>query len=508
MKLWKNRTIFCLLLTAYCLLFTINVYASVWQKPVLIDAGTGDAFRTNIAFDPYGNAMAVFEQYTDGFSRIYANQFLFNKNGWQRPVIIDAGPSNAYVSRVAFNQSGDAIAIFKQSDGSIYRIYANHFIRTEGWKGPVAIDVGTGDADGHQITYNADGNAVVVFEQKYKGIYRIFANQYRREEGWRGAVVIDSGNCNGYFPYPAFDYQGNIYVIYYKEEGSGLEVYVNKYEEGNKIWGKPLRLTDGQTVVKHEDWNKKRGYVNRGITGIYNPLFLPEIKKKIYAGNYTYNIKRFETPSKIDSRFRDAYTPSVVCDKNGQVFAFFVKWDGEYQRGYTAVYRDKDGWSKPEIIDARGGDVEHIRAAINSKGEIALVFTQWQLESQRAKGSENQRENLRIHGRIYTPSSDWGKAEIIDAGRKDAYGPAVIFNGDDEIIAIWCQWEEETVKTYRNDYIKERGWGKAVRAEMEDESCGGCGLRIAASQDGMLIAIFEQKVSVKERTKIYGIERK
>ena len=514
MKLWKNRTIFCLLLTAYCLLFTINVYASVWQKPVLIDAGTGDAFRTNIAFDPYGNAIAVFEQYTDGFSRIYANQFLSNKNGWQRPVIIDAGPRNAYVSRVAFNQSGDAIAIFKQSDGSIYRIYANHFIKTEGWKGPVAIDAGTGDADGHQITYNADGNAVVVFEQKYKGIYRISANQYRREEGWRGAVVIDSGNGNGYFPYPAFDYQGNIYVIYYKEEGSGLEVYVNKYEEGNKIWGKPLRLTDGQTAVKHEDWNKKRGYVNRGITGIYNPLFLPEIKKKIYAGNYTYNIKRFETPSKIDSRFRDAYTPSVVCDENGQVFAFFVKWDGENQRGYTAVYRNKDGWSKPEIIDARGGDVEHIRVAINSIGGIVLVFTQW------VDG------NLRIHAKVKDSVSDnvsdgknnpiahddtfsnWGKAEIIDAGRKDAYGPAVIFNGDDEIIAIWCQWEEETVKTYRNDYIKERGWGKAVRAEMEDESCGGCGLRIAASHDRRLIAIFEQKVSVKERTKIYGIERK
>ena len=84
----------------------------------------------------------------------------------------------------------------------------------------------------------------------------------------------------------------------------------------------------------------------------------------------------------------------------------------------------------------------------------------------------------------------------------------MIFNGDDEIIAIWCQWEEETVKTYRNDYIKERGWGKAVRAEMEDESCGGCGLRIAASHDRRLIAIFEQKVSVKERTKIYAIDER
>jgi len=31
-------------------------------------------------------------------------------------------------------------------------------------------------------------------------------------------------------------------------------------------------------------------------------------------------------------------------------------------------------------------------------------------------------------------------------------------------------------------------------------------LRIAASPDGMLIAIFELKVSVKERTKIYALE--
>src|SRR3972149_6592722 len=147
MKQYKNRTILCLLLTVYCLLLTVNVYASVWQKPVLIDAGTGDAFRTNIAFDPYGNAMAVFEQYTDGFSRIYANQFLFNKNGWQRPVIIDAGPSNAYVSRVAFNQSGDAIAIFKQSDGSIYRISSRPGRAVLTGRRRPAGAVGTGDAD-------------------------------------------------------------------------------------------------------------------------------------------------------------------------------------------------------------------------------------------------------------------------------------------------------------------------------------------------------------------------
>ncbi len=498
MKQWNNGTIFsiCLLLTVYCLLFTDKVYASEWQKPGLIDAGTGDAFRTSLAFDPYGNGITVFEQYTDGVYRIYANQFLPDRGGWQRPVIIDAGPRNAYMARVVFDHIGDAIAIFKQSDGNIYRIYANHFIRSKGWQKPVEIDLGTGDADGHQITFDADGNAAVVFEQKFMGIYRIFANQYRGKDGWQGAVAIDSGKSNGYFPYPAFDYYGNIYVIYYKEEGVGLEVYMSRYDEGKKMWNEPIRLTDGNTVVKHEDWNKKRSDVNRGVRGIYNPLFLPEIKKRIYAGSYTYNLKRFETPSKVDSRFRDAYTPSLIVNKNGEVMAFFVRWDGEHQRGYMSVYRDRDGWSKPEIIDSKEGDVEHIRAAINSAGEIALVFAQW------VDG------NIRIHGRIYTPSSSWGKTEIIDAGRKDAYGPNVIYNGGSEIIVIWCQWEVETVKTYRNVYIKEKGWGKAVRVEMEDETCGGCGLRIAASPNGMLIAVFELKVSVKERTKIYAIDGK
>ena len=315
----------------------------------------------------------------------------------------------------------------------------------------------------------------------------------------------------------------------------GLEVYVNKYDVGKKIWNDPIRLTNGDTVIKHEDWNKKRSDVNRGIRGIYNPLFLPEIKKRIYAGSYAYNVKRFETPSKIDSRFRDAYTPFLIVSKDGEIMAFFVRWDGEYQRGYVAVYKNSvsdsvsvrknnpiththtdtfSNWSKPEIIDASGGDVEHIRGAVNSEGEMAVVWTQW------VDG------NLRIHARVKNSVSDsvsvrknnpiththtdtfsnWGKAEIIDAGKKDAYGPAVIFNGDNEIIAIWCQWEVETVKTYRNDYIKERGWGKAVRVEMEDETCGGCGLRIAASPDRRLIAIFELKVSVKERTKIYAIE--
>ena len=507
-----------LTLTAYCLLPT--AYCFGWSSPVAIDAGPSNAYRTDIAFDSRGNAIAVFEQKSGDVYRIFASRYI-NDKGWESTIAIDSGIGNGYRAQVAFDKEGNAIAVFKQEIGNgKYRIFANYYKNPYtdtdtniGWQGPVPIDNGGGNADGQDIVFDSEGNAAAVFEEhdgKEMGIYVNFYTDTDTDtsKGWHKPFRIDSGSGNAYFPNPLFDDKGNLYVLYYKEESGGLEVYVSRLQKPEARSQKPevisQKITYGNIIHKKEDWLERKSEVSRGIKAVYNPIFLDEMKKRIYSGNYSYS--RWETPSKLDARFRDAYRPTLLANGKGEITALFVKWDGQYLSAYASNYKNGE-WGKPEEIDSGKGDVEHIRGAVNFSGEMAVVWTQW--VDTKVTSHQSPVTSLRIHTRIYKPSSGWSNAEIIDAGNKDAYNPSIIFTNSGEIIAVWCQWEKANVKSYTNIYRKGIGWGNAERLESKEGET--CGVRIASGPDGKVIAIFEQETpehqSTSHQSPVRGINR-
>ncbi len=485
----------CILHLASCI-YVFDSFASPWSSPVAIDAGPFNAYRTDIAFDKGGNAIAVFEQKSGDVYRVFANRYV-NGKGWESAAAIDSGNGNAYRGQVAFDKEGNAMAVFKQAN----RVFANRYIYNKGWQGAIPIDNGTGNADGQDIVFDSEGNAAAVFEAHDGEEMGIYVNTYINGKGWQGAVRIDKSSIfniqssigNAYFPNPLFDDKGNLYVLYYKEESGGLEVYVSRLQKpearSQKTEVTSQKITYGSIVHKGEKWAEKKSEITRGIKGVYNPNFLGEVTKRIYSGNYSYS--RWETPSKLDARFRDAYRPTLLANGKGELTALFVKWDGEYLSAYSANYKNNK-WDNPEEIDSGKGDVEHIRGAVNLSGEMAVVWTQW------VDG------NLRIHARtrLTTHNSQlttWGEAKIIDAGNKDAYNPSIIFTNSGEIIAVWCQWEKANVKSYTNIYRKGIGWGNAERLESKEGET--CGVRIASGPDGKVIAIFEQEGDYSEDRK-------
>src|SRR3972149_7193466 len=183
MKNHKNRLMKSIILLTMLLLLPIHAsFASTSQDPVPVDAGHKNAYRANIAFDTAGNAMAVFEQKTDALYRVYAGQYI-KDIGWQKPAIIDANSGNAYRAKVAFDKDGNAISVFKQGSETRYNIYANMYIKDKGWQKPITIDNGAGLVDGQEIVFDDGGNAAAVFEQQNRNISAIFVTMYFPGQG-------------------------------------------------------------------------------------------------------------------------------------------------------------------------------------------------------------------------------------------------------------------------------------------------------------------------------------
>jgi dipeptidyl aminopeptidase/acylaminoacyl peptidase len=230
-----------------------NIYANRytpgdnWGTATLIETGTGNAYTPQVAFDSDGNAMAVWKQNDGSADSIYANRYTPGGN-WGTATLIETGTGNAYKPQIAIDPDGNAIAVWIQNDGSHNSIYANRYIPGGNWGTETQIETGTGTAHDPQIAIDTDGNAMVVWYQ-YDGSYQsIYANRYTPAANWGTATLIETGTRDAYVPQIAIDPNGNAMAVWVQNDGSFYSIYANRYAPSGN-WGTATLIETGTENV-------------------------------------------------------------------------------------------------------------------------------------------------------------------------------------------------------------------------------------------------------------------
>jgi hypothetical protein len=98
-----------------------------WGTAELLETdNAGNAYQAQIAFDSSGNAIAVWYHNDGTRSNIWANRF--NGTSWGTAELLETdNAGEAFVPRIAFDSSGSAIAVWMQNDGTRFNIWANRF---------------------------------------------------------------------------------------------------------------------------------------------------------------------------------------------------------------------------------------------------------------------------------------------------------------------------------------------------------------------------------------------
>ena len=120
--------------------------------------------------------MAVWRQWDDqGVAiSIWANRYDVGSGSWGTATLIETGSGAADNPDVAMDSSGNAIAVWKQSDGTFDSIYANRYVVGQGWGTATLIETQTGNADFPKVAADGNGNAIAVWQQKKS----IWANRF------------------------------------------------------------------------------------------------------------------------------------------------------------------------------------------------------------------------------------------------------------------------------------------------------------------------------------------
>ncbi|MBI5055613.1 MAG: hypothetical protein HZB61_03225 [Nitrospirae bacterium] len=398
-----------------------------WGTAELIETdSTGDALSPQIAFDSSGNAIAVWEQWGGSTYSILANRYT-SGSGWGTPELIETDDTgDALNPTITFDSSGNAIAVWEQWDGSTYSILANRYTSGSGWGTPELIETDdTGDASRPQVAADSNGNAIAVWEQWDGSTNNIWANQFTTSSGWGTAELIETDDTGDAFrPQIAVGPNGNAIADWYQSDGLINNIWANRYTAGSG-WG-----TAG--LIETDD-----------------------------AG--------------------DALNPTIAVDSNGNAAAVWEQWDGLMNSIWANRYTAGSGWGTAGLIETDDtGNASRPQVAVDSNGNAIAVWYQWD-------GSTNN-----IWTNRYTAGSGWGTAGLIETDNTgDASRPQVAVDSNGNAIAVWYQSDGSTNNIWTNRYTAGSGWGTAGLIET-DNAGNALNPRMAVDSNGNAIAVWQQ----------------
>lgn len=179
-----------------------------WQPASLMSAAIdGDVYNYQIAFSANGDAIAVWQDLVSGViaTNIWANRYT-PATGWGVPGIIDAGPYDARDAQIGMDASGNAIAVWAQSDGVYdyssgspvavrYDIWSNRFVAGSSWSGATLLETLDGDASTPQIAVSANGQAIASWSQRNAGNSGAdtITRSFHPASGWGTTTTLATG---------------------------------------------------------------------------------------------------------------------------------------------------------------------------------------------------------------------------------------------------------------------------------------------------------------------------
>ncbi len=364
-----------------------NIYAnrytassSRWGTAALIETDdAGNASSPQISFDSNGNAFAVWTHHDGTRYNIYANRYTASSSSWGTATLIEADDTgNAFAPQISFDNNGNALAVWQQHDGSRYNIVANRYsVSTDSWFTAAMIEFdNAGDATDPQISTDANGNALAVWRQNDGTLHNIIVNRYSASiDSWGTAALIDSVSAGSAdTPQICIDTHGNAIAVWQQHDGTRNSIYANRYTASSNSWALAalIETDDAGRAARPQisiDSDGNALVVWLQLNGTYS----------IVANHYSASTDSWGAAELIESdNAGNAYDPQISLDTGGNAIAVWSQDDGTrfniYANRYTA---STHSWGTVAVIESdNAGDATYPQISADANGNALAVWGQ------------------------------------------------------------------------------------------------------------------------------------
>lgn len=176
--------------------------------------------------DVNGNTTAVWEEYDGTRFNIWTMRRAAGESWSTASLLETENAGDAYSPQIAVDGIGNVTAVWKQSDGKRFSIYANRYANSTGWEGVKQIESGIAtqvSAGAPLVTYDASGYAMVAWQEVIGLNTKTWVNNHFGAAGWGAAKQLIANTTRIDYPHFELDKTGMVTIVAQKsEDGNNL----------------------------------------------------------------------------------------------------------------------------------------------------------------------------------------------------------------------------------------------------------------------------------------------
>ncbi len=424
-----------------------------WSAPASIGPENVASQYIGLAMNKEGEAIVVWAQIgSNGKRQITKSEY---RNGvWHHPADRDDNisppQSEARWPQVAMAANGDAVIAWQQKDANDNWQVLRSEYRNGVWHHPADLSDnispdGSDDVYGIRVAMAANGDAIIVWRQKYaNNTWLVYRSEYRSgtwddPDDQDDHISFDSGTA--FDPDVAMAANGDALVVW-SQYSSTMEALVYKSEYRSGAWIEPADendhiCPDSQIIYAY---NPSVAMTDGGDAVISWKQRAPDNYWQIYKSEYRDGA--WHHPAD-DNQYISSNTvsniinqPVVALEENGNAL---IVWKQKASSGNWQIYKSEyrnGAWHHPADADdniSPDGDIfySNYRPALAGNGDGIIVW-----DEKDAGGL------LRIYRSEYRNGAWSHPADLDDhlsGEASDAYDPQAAMSGQGEGIIVWWQ---------------------------------------------------------------------
>ncbi len=391
-----------------------------------VDVG-GNTPAAQIAFDDNGNALAVWSISNGSRNNIWANRF--DGTSWGTPELIETNDADsAFAPQIAIDDNGNALVVWYQSDVARFNIWANRFDGTSWGTAELIETDNAGSARVPQIAFDSSGNAIAVWYQSDGTRDNIWANRFDGTS-WGTAELIETDNAGRAAGQKiVFDRNGNALAVWYQSDGTRYNIWANRFN--GTSWGAAELIETNNAVGSFGAFDPEIAIDNNGSALVVwrqgdGNSGNENIWSNRYDGTSWGTAELIETDDTQSSN-----TVQIAMDNSGNAFAIWTQYDGSLGDNLWVNRFDGTSWGTSELIEAGsvGGGVDPQISFDNTGNALAV----WSRSNNTARIESVWAS--RFNG------TDWSTPELIEADNaEDALNVSVAIDNSGSAFAVWSQ---------------------------------------------------------------------
>lgn len=405
-----------------------------WEGPQQTEVSAFfDAWYPSVAMDGTGRALTTWYQDSGGTSAIWARAYAPASGGWQGYGTIEPALYPAYTPDVAINPNGTGMIVWQQSDGSTNRIYGMPYqtgvAGTYGSKDLVSTTATAAEAP--SVAINANGTGVVTWVQSDGTHYETWACIFDQTHGWGTPTQLEaSSGEESITPSAAIDDAGNAIVVWQRAANLSTgpyTVWASRFM-GNAWAANPTQLH----ASSGDEGNPSVAMGPTGAIATWTETLDAGNSYQIHVSRWTAGSDAWTAPTRVSPTTEMADMPSVAMDAQGNALLVWQQSFGGLSVTHASIaasqFTPASGWSGVRRLDSINSNVGIPALAMNAAGSANIVW-------QQLDGSVYSIVGLR-----YAPAGGWGVPTLLESSQAgSAYAPKVCVGANGQAMATWYQ---------------------------------------------------------------------